>query len=242
MYGPSVRTACLFFLLLLPAVPALARTNNFSTKSLLGLGFRAGVENRPHSDFIVDPQTSASSYSKFYLFEPFLDFGNFVIRLSGGLHSHPTLSGKGTDSNGNFSETSDAHSVAYGIQILLVPYYSENLSQRMYIVVGGGNITTSLKNTRNYASGTSNTEKLSGSGLEYQYGAGYEFYFVQTYSIQFELGYRTLTISKFGYKLGNDLEGIARQKDDTAKSSQTGLVKKFHHDTPYFSVALNLNF
>ncbi|MGZ3695544.1 MAG: hypothetical protein ACXWQO_15650 [Bdellovibrionota bacterium] len=133
MFGPSAKGKLYFLLgLVLALAPSLAeaRAHNFANKSPFGLGFKAGLEKNPKSDFVVFPQTSASSYGKFYAFEPFFDFGNFALRGSASLHPHPLLSGSGSDTNGTFGETSDASSVAFGLQLLLVPFYSQDLSQR----------------------------------------------------------------------------------------------------------------
>ncbi|MGZ3694749.1 MAG: hypothetical protein ACXWQO_11240, partial [Bdellovibrionota bacterium] len=104
------------------------------------------------------------------------------------------------------------------------------------------NFSTSMKNKRTYSSGISYTEKVKGSGQAIKFGMGYEFYFVQNYSFQLELGYSMLTISEFKYSAGNDVEGKTRADGESAVFPQTGLVKKFHLDSPYLSLGLSLNF
>lgn len=243
MSGRSAKLAALLSLALCCAPSAFARTQNFFTGTPLGLGFKAGLEKSPRTDFLVDPQKVDGTYGKFFAFEPFLDFGNFILRVSGALHNYPLFSADGNDASGAFSETSDASSFAYGLQLLLVPYYSENFLHRTYIVLGGSNVSTSLKNSRTYAASSATyTEKAKGSGQEYIAGAGYEFFFVQNYSVQFELGYRKYTVDKFTYGSEGDLTGKSRSQGETVVKADSGLVKKFHHESPYAAFSLNLNF
>lgn len=230
----------LLFLFL--SVPAFARTQNFFTGSPFGFGFKGGLEKRPQLDFISDPQT-VSAYSHFYSVEPFVDFGNFVLRARAALHYHPLFRAAGTDSAGRaFTETSDPGSFAYGLDLLLVPYYAKSGAARTYVVVGASQVSVNAKNIRSYTGGATNTEKVSGSGTEIVGGAGFEFFFVQNYSIQLEAGYRSLTVDSFTYSSESDTSGTAREKGEAVKNPTTGLAKKFHQNTPYITLGLNLNF
>jgi hypothetical protein len=160
------------------------------------------------------------------------------------LHSHPLIKGAGTDTvkAKTFAESSNPSSLGYGIQLMLVPFVSERLTARMYLLLGAGNISTTLKNERTYADGTGYTEKAKGAGQEYMAGVGYEFFCTQNYSLGLEGGYRRFTIDKFGYTGDIDVTGTARSEGEAVRNPATGLVKKFHEDSPYFALALNMNF
>jgi hypothetical protein len=128
-----------FFVLLLLALPAEAKVWNFERGSPLGIGLTAGAQRNPDADVITKPQSTSSSFSPSFGFEPFLDFGKFALRFSGRLHYYPVMSAGGSDPSGTFSETSDMSSFTYGAELWLVPYLSKEKSARIYLKAGIAN-------------------------------------------------------------------------------------------------------
>lgn len=244
MFGRNVKhlLTALFFVSVLCLPVAQARTQNFFTNSMLGLGLRAGLERAPRADFLTDPQSTKASYGPYYSFGPFLDFGNFTLRTNLALHNYPGVTATGTDASGAYSETGDLSAFAYGLQLQLNPYYSEDFRRRLYLAIGGGVSRTTVKNARSYTNGTNLTEKMSGSGQELNVGVGAETFFVQNYSVALELGYRKVTVNSFKYQKGRDLTGQERTEGEAVASQTSGRAKKLHLEGPYLAFALNLNF
>jgi len=220
---------------------AEAKLWNFDSGSPLGLGFVAGVAQNPDSDFVEKPQTTSTSFSHFFGFEPFLDFGNFIIRLSGQLHSYPIYSGGGTAGQGAFTETSDVGSVVFGAHLLLSPYVSESKLSRGFIKLGFSQGIARGENVRTFASGPIYEEKFESRTRELLFGLGYEFFLVQNYSMQIESGFRQSEYEKAEYRSGTDLNGVAKSKGDALVNTAGG-NKKMNNSGAYFSVGLNLNF
>ena len=104
MSGRSVSLLALILVLFAPS-RAHARTQNFLSGTPFGIGFVGGLENRPVSGFAAGNQTTASNYSTFLGFEPFLDLLNVCFRLHVGWHFYPLLSGAGSDTSGSFTES-----------------------------------------------------------------------------------------------------------------------------------------
>jgi hypothetical protein len=227
--------------LLLTAPPAEAKLWNFETGSPLGLGLLVGISQNPDSDFVEKPQNTSASFSHFFGFEPYVDFGNFIIRLSGQLHSYPIFSGRGTASQGAFTETSDVGSVVFGAHLLLLPYVSETKLSRGFIKLGFSQGIARGENVRTFASGPIYEEKFESRTRELLFGLGYEFFLVQNYSLQIESGFRQAEYEKAEYLGGKDLNGVAKTKGDPLLNTNGG-NKKFNSGGAYFSVGLNLNF
>jgi hypothetical protein len=228
-------------LALLPA-PAHAKKSDFYSGIPFGLGFQAGIAPKPSTDLVTKPQSTSSGFSHYFAFEPFLDFGNFELRLTGQFHFLPVVSGSGTDATGAYSENSDASIFLYGAHLLLVPYVSETKTSRAYIKLGYSLASASGKNTRTYtASGNVYTEKFDGHTQELLFGAGFEFFLAQNYSLQFEAGARQMEFNRLSYTEGTDLTGRA-QSSGAPLLTSAGANKALKYTGAYGSVGLNLNF
>ena len=222
---------------------AHARKKNFFSDSPFGLGFKSGLENKPNTDFVtVNPQTTGSDYSYYFAFEPFFDFGNFVIRGTASLHYHPTVRGSGSDTKGIFAETSNAKSVNYGVEIKLVPIGSQDFTRRAYIFAGIANAVVSAESKRTYSTGSAANaiEKVRGTGQEIRGGVGFEAIFTQNYSFELELGYHALSVNEFGYRSTGNIEGATVNVGETARKT-VGRPKGFQQLGPFLSAAFNLN-
>jgi len=242
MCGRSVKPlAALLVLLSLPVSSAYAKRWNFDSGSILGLGLVGGVAQNPESDFVEKPITSSASFSHFFGFEPFLDFGNFILRFSGRLHSYPNFSGSGSAAQGQFTETSDIGSAVLGVHLLLSPYISENKTRRGFIKLGLSQGIARGENVRTFSTGARYNEKIEASTRELLLGIGFEFFLVQNYSMLIETGFRQSEYEKFKYQGGTDINGVAKNKGDIVLNS-TGGAKKFNDSGAYVSIGLNLNF
>lgn len=242
MSGQSAKTlAALLIFLSLPTSSAHAKQWNFDTGSIFGLGLVGGVNQNPGSDFVTKPITTSASFSHFFGFEPFLDFGNFILRFSGKLQSYPVFSGSGSAAQGQFTETSDIGSGIYGVHLLLSPYISENKTRRGFIKLGYSQGIAKGKNVRTFANGARYTEKIEARTSEMLLGIGFEFFLVQNYSMQIESGYRQSEYEKAEHVEGTDVNGVAKNKGDPVLNSAGG-AKKFNDSGVYASVGLNLHF
>lgn len=241
MFAPSARALLFLLLGFLGTATAEAKQWNFESGSPFGIGLLAGVTQNPGSDFVGKPQAINSSFSHYFGFEPFLDFGNFILRASAQLHSYPVFSSTGTAAQGAYSETSDVGSVVFGAHLLLSPYVSESKTSRGFIKLGFSQGIAQGENARTFSSGAKYTEKFEGRTREMLLGIGFEFFLVQNYSMQVESGIRQSEYEKAEYESGTDLNGATKVKGDTLLTD-AGSHKKFNHSGAYFSVGLNLNF
>lgn len=249
MCGRSARPSGLALLALalslLAPLPAHARKHNFLTGSPFALSFIAGAESLPKTSFAAGNTNSASSYSHYFLFAPQFDFLNVVLQPYFGWHFYPAISGSGSDTTGNFVETSQSGNMSYGGRLLLAPWISKDVSRRGYIALGIGMASAKLKNTRSYrdtsgATTNSYTESVNGSGLEMQAGLGFEFFALQNYSLSIEAGYAQRNINAFKHSGSNDVTGTAKNKGDEALD-RNGRNKAFHVWSPYGQLAFTLN-
>lgn len=239
MFGRSAKLACLLALL---SAPAHAKKSDFYSGIPFGLGFQAGIAPKPSTDLVTKPQSASSGFSHYFAVEPFLDFGNFELRLTGQFHFLPAVSGSGTDSTGAYAENSDTSFFLYGAHLVLVPYLSDTKTSRAYIKLGYSLASASGKNTRTYtASGDVYTEQFDGHTQELLFGAGFEFFLAQNYSLQFEAGARQMEFGHLSYTGGTDLSGHA-QSSGAPLLTATGANKKLNYTGAYGSVGLNLNF
>lgn len=233
-----------FFLFSFFAVPcALAKKFTFESMSPFGLGLRAGLAEAPEQSFTVDPQTTSSSYSKFYGLEPFADFGNFALHGSFLLHKHPLFSGSGSDTGTSFSESSDASSTTYGLRLLLIPHRFTNDRARIYVGFGGGIASLSASNTRSYknaAGVVTNTysEKVKSSSQYLESFLGFEFFLVQNYSLGIEAGYRNMRFDSPEYANDKNVRGQTVVEGSEVKAAN-GTILAFSQSG--FNTALNFN-
>ncbi len=240
MFGRNVSFLLLFLLCYSPL--AQAKKWTFVTGSPFGVGLLTGVSAGPDTDLVVKPQTQNRSFSHFYGFEPFLDFGNFAIRLSGQVHYHPIVSGGGTSGGANFTETSDVTTLLYGGQLLLAPYISEGQTTRAFLKMGLSHAKAFGKNKRTFADGGPiYTEKFDGKTRELSFSGGLEFFLVQNYSLQLEGGFRQIEFEKLTYSGGTDLNGTTRTAGETMYKPDL-TQKKLNYSGAYFAAGLNLNF
>ena len=243
MFGRSASSLLVALLLLVPT-QAKARTQNFTTGSPLGLGVLAGLENRPHTAFAAGNQTTTSNYSSYFAFEPFFDLVNVCFRGHVGWHFYPEANGQGTDRYGSFTESRNAGSLELGARVLLSPFLGAKADSRLYFVIGVGNTTVKLKNSRKYTSGRYfnqvNVEQLQGSGVELNGGLGFEFFLVQNWSLQIEGGYADRTVSTFKYSTSTDVQGSTVSSSTTATDS-AGNNKGFQVWSPYGQLVMNIN-
>jgi hypothetical protein len=204
MSARSGSLALLFLCLLLAPTQAHARTQNFFTGSPLGLGLVGGLENRPTNDFAAGNPTTPSNFSSYFGVEPFLDLGNICFRGHVSWHFYPLLSSSGSDTNGSFTESSDAGSLGYGARALMSPWIGKDARSRFYFVIGVNDAVVKVKNERKYLTGTqagrTNREELQGSGVELNGGIGFETFLVQNWSIAFEGGYTNRSVKTFHYR------------------------------------------
>jgi len=247
MFGRSVRrpsALLLLFIFLCGPTQAIAKKRNFVNGLPFGVGFAGGIEKPPQSNFAAGTQTASSSYSKYFAVQPFFDLVNVAFRLTLGWHFYPLLNGAGTDTHGNFTESSDGGSFDYGARILLAPYVNHALDQRVYFILGMGQSLVKLKNIRKYSSGTfagqSFSEQVQGTGLETNAGVGYEFFVLQNYSLQLEAGYAQREADSFKYRTSTD---VANQTHPSGAEDldAAGRPRGFHVWSPYAQIVLNLN-
>lgn len=237
MYGRSVSAFGLLILLLSPA-PALARKQSLVSGAPIGIGFATGAERAPKTDFA----SGTAGYGHYFLFMPYFDLLNITFQPYAGWHFYPTQNGTGTEGGLAFTESSSAGNFSYGLRLMLSPFISKNYDARGYFVLGAGNATVKASNSRTFtASGIVNNEKVTGSGLEMQAGAGMEFILVQNYSLQIEGGYVQRNVDGFGYSSTTDVNGVARNDGDDVIGTN-GRKRAFHVWSPYLQLALNLNF
>jgi|GEM_PF-6040329 len=246
MFGRSA-SACLGLLLLLPSTQAYAKKKNFLSGAPIGIGFVAGVEQPPSSGFVSgNNKASVSSFSHYFLFQPYFDLVNITFQPYVGWHFYPDQRGLSSDAGGTFTETSSAGSFSYGLRIMLSPFIGPSAESRAYFVLAAGMASAKLRNVRSYVNAAGNitsvnTEKVSGSGLELGAGAGVEFFLVQNYSLQIEGGYIQRNINSFKYSSNIDTAGATRADgEDVLNADRRN--KGFHVWSPYLQLALNLNF
>lgn len=244
MFGRSASAlvALLFFF----PISSAAKRVNLASGAPVGLGFVAGLEQRPRSSFAAGNQTTTSNYSNYFLFQPYFDLLNIVFQPYVGWHFYPDLNGAGIDTRGQFTENSQAGNFSYGMRIMLSPYLASNMESRAYFVLAAGMANAKLKNTRIYrnASGqvtNSYTERVNGTGVELSAGVGFEFLLLQNYFMQIEAGYSQRNIPLFKYATDTDSGGNTRASGDDVTDAY-GNKKGFHLWSPYVQLALNLNF
>lgn len=241
MYGRNAS----FILLLLALLPLSAQAKNYSLSKgrAFGIGFKAGAEMKPSYSPISGTN---SNFSRFFVVEPTIDFSSFILRLSAGLHYHPLRKSSGTNSVGNYSDSSENSSFHYGLQALFVPYVSESDKSRLYFFLGLGQAIASLSNKRNYLDASGNTtlsykEKLRGTKEELNAGLGFETMLVQNYSFAIEAGYRLVNFDRLTYDGTTDLAGTPWQNGDVAKNTN-GTNKEFNLSGAFLALGINLHF
>lgn len=246
--GPTLPLAPVLLILaaaLLSPGAAHARKHNFITGSPFAMGFSAGAEQVPKTAFAAGTPRSDSSYSHYFLFQPQFDFLNVVLQGYFGWHFYPAISGSGSDTAGNFVETSNSGNMSYGARVLLAPWISRDLTRRGYIALGLGMASAKLKNTRSYRNtngDTTNTysESVNGSGLEMQAGLGVEVMALQNYSLSLEAGYAQRNINGFKLSGTSDITGAART-DGAESLDANGRKKGFHVWSPYVQLGFTLH-
>ncbi len=236
MFARSVKY---FVLIVLLPLTAEAKTINFLTGSPFGMGVLGGVSQNPSSDLVSKPYTEKSDYSYFAGLDPFLDFGNFVIK--GHIQYHNLSILTGPTGSTLFSDTSDSELFLYGGSLLLVPFLSADGKFRFYFR-GGVNLASLVgENARTYSSGAKYLEKFSGSGLEKQGALGIEMLLVQNYSMALEFGYRELTFDTLQMDSGTGLDGTTQLAGSDLVTAN-GTKKSLKYNGMFASLALNLNF
>jgi hypothetical protein len=233
--------SALLLALLLFAPSAHARKWTFETGGPFGLGLSMGAAQSPDTDLVEPPRSTSMSFSHFFGFSPFVDFGAVGFGLSGQLHSYPVVSGTGTDVQGTFSETSDVSSFLYGAHLRLSPFLSEDKRKRVYIKISLAKAIAQGENVRTYASGTAFSEKFKGDTRELLAAAGFEFFFVQNYSMAVELGFRQLEFPELKHEKGTALDGSPRSQG-AVLANDSGTNRKLNQTGPFISLGLNLNF
>jgi hypothetical protein len=236
MFARSVKLLALIFLFPLPAE---AKTINFLTGSPFGLGILGGVSQNPSSDLVEKPYTEKSDYSYFAGIDPFLDFGNFVIK--GHIQYHNLSILTGPTGSLLYSDTSDAGLFLYGGSLLLVPFLSADGKFRFYFRGGANLASVEGENARTYSTGAKYLQKFSGSGLEKQGALGLEILMVQNYSVALEFGYRELTFDTLQLDSGTGLDGSTLLAGSDLLTTN-GTKKSMKYNGLFASLALNLNF
>ncbi len=245
MCGRSV-SPLLFALLLIFFAPlsAQARKQSFVTGSPFGIGFAAGGEKVPVSSFAAPPTGSKPGTSYYFLFMPRFDFYNVVLQAYAGWHFYPKITGAGTQGTRYFTDASQSGNLSYGARVMLSPFINKDATGRGYLVLGIGQASAKLKNTRTYTAtngdSTSYTENVSGSGLETQLGLGAEFFVLQNYSMGLEAGYTQRNINSFNHDGTNDVTGAVVEKGAEALDSNER-NKAFHVWSPYVQLSITLN-
>jgi hypothetical protein len=244
MSGRSTSAVALALLFAFAPARAFAKTVTFYTGVPFGLGVVAGIANRPTTDFVTGNKTSASNYSDYFGVEPFFDAGNVVIRGTAAWHLYPLASGAGSDTHGNFTDSSEASSFDYGLRVELAPYVSQDARSRFYLVVGVFDTLVKLTNNRKYTSGgnagTTYSAQLQGSSVGVNGGIGFEFFLIQNWSIALEAGYTGAAVGTFHYRTSTDEANNTVSSASVAQDS-AGNNKGFKSYSPYGQVVLNLN-
>lgn len=245
MYEQNAKKPLLFFILsiflLLMQNTAQAKITTFASGVPLGFGLKGGLSQKPTSDVLSATQTS-SSVGYFYAFEPFLDLEKVILRGSFSYNKHPLMKGSGSDSVGAYAETSDAYSYSYAFHLLLAPFINKKLNTRGYFLFGYGSGKTFIKSERTYtATSTSYLEKALGKKQEVLLGAGFEFIFIQNYSLQLEAGYRFLRFDRLTHESASDLAGNPKTPGEVLMDA-SGTQKKFDLTGYFASVGFNINF
>ncbi|MCO5144291.1 MAG: hypothetical protein M9962_14480 [Oligoflexia bacterium] len=234
--------SCIVVLLILLFLPinSFAKKHTFDSGIPLSLGFFISAGEKPKTN-LVGPTASANrSYSHVLGFEPTVDFGFFAIRTSISLHPYPIYSASGTNGVGTYSETADPTSVQYGADFIFAPLISKDNQKRMYVFGGYRLGKIQITSKRTYTNGQSYDEKLSGSGNTILAGLGFEFFFVQNYSLRLESGIRQNVFSDLSYE-----DGSTNLSGATATSPArdgNGKKKALEDNSGYVSFGLNLHF
>jgi hypothetical protein len=230
-----------FFFLFLCLLPALAhaKTINFSTGSDFGLGLLGGASQNPSSDLVTAPYYHRSDYSYFAGVEPYLDFGNFLLRMNLQYHNLGVLSGP-TDSN-TYNDTSDSQIILIGGSLVLVPFLSQDQKLRSYFRLGGGLASLSGENARTYSSGAKYFENFSADAINYEGSVGFEVLFIQNYSLALEFGYRELVFDTIQFESGTSLTGTTQIKGQDLETSG-GTKKSLKYNGAFATLGFNLNF
>lgn len=228
----------LFALFLLPSVSE-GKTINFLTGSPFGLGLVGGVAQNPTSDLVSKPYSEKSDYSYFAGLDPFLDFGNFILKAHVHYHNLSVLTGP--TGSLTYSDTSDSQLLLYGGSLLLVPFLSANKEFRAYFRFGANLASLGGENARTYATGAKYTEKFTASGVDKQGALGLEILLVQNYSLAAEFGYRELSFDKIQFESGTALDGSSQIEGADLVNAQ-GTFKSLKYNGAFASLALNLNF
>lgn len=234
-----IRTFFLLLALLFLPNASEGKTINFLTGSPFGLGLVGGISQNPSSDLVSKPYTEKSDYSYFGGIDPFLDFGNFILKGHFQYHNLGVLTGP--TGSLTYTDTSDSELLLYGGSLLLVPFLSENKQFRAYFRFGANLASLSGENARTYSTGAKYTEKFTASGVDKQGALGLEILLVQNYSLAAEFGYRELAFDKIQFESGTALDGSTQQAGADLVN-ETGTLKSLKYNGIFASLALNLNF
>ncbi len=227
-------------LLLTASGPAFAKKNTFDNRSGVGFSFRGGATVLPQTDFVVRPQSATHNYSTFAGFDPFVDFGNFVIRGQVTAAIPPDVQGSGA----GFTEKSESVVLMYGGQLQLVPFINQARTARLYMAGGLGLATIYLTNTRVYSSGGTQTSYTSRARTTVPYTSaalGFETFLVQNYVFQLEGGYRNLRAHELNLTTSGDVRGQTPGNGSVARDD-VGTPQSYSFSGIYASIAFSLMF
>jgi len=227
-----------FFLFLFYGPIAHAKVWNFSSGAAFGIGLKGIVSQVPVTD-VVDKATAGRTYSRGFSLEPFFDFRNFGIRLIAQGILPPIYNNSGAFSG--FSDTADFYLAQYGLHLQLNPFVSNDNRRRVFLKAGYSLGTLNGENKRTYTNGLTFEEKYSGSTTEILAALGFEFFFVQNYSLSWELGYTQSEVTELSYKGGTNLTGVEKEKG-LPLLTDGGLNRKINLNSGYLGIGLNLNF
>lgn len=217
---------------------AEAKVWNFDSGAAFGLGFRGVAAKAPSTD-VIDNASALQSFSKGFSFEPFFDFGNFVVRLVGQGYFPPNYSNAGVVSS--YSDTADFYLTQYGLHIQLCPFVSNDNRRRLFLKAGYSFASLKGENVRTYTDGRSFQEKYTGSGTEILAATGFEFFLAQNYTLSWEVGYTMSEVKELSYQEGTNLTGVEQRKGAPLLTTG-GANRKVNLGGPYLGLGLNLNF
>ncbi|NUM88920.1 MAG: hypothetical protein HUU37_06935 [Bdellovibrionales bacterium] len=244
MCGRRTDPALLLALALFTGIPAWAKKSTFDNRSGIGFTLRGGATAAPEMDFAARPQSSARGYAVLAGIDPFVDFGNFVIRGQAAVVLPPDVQGTGGSGTGAFGDKAESTVLLYGGQLQLIPWISQARTSRIYLAGGLGLATIYVTQTRTYTGGATSVSYTAKARTTRPYttGAmGLEAFLVQNYVLQIEGGYRDLHAHELHYTTSGDARGATPGTGAVARDDQ-GTPQAYGFSGLYASVAFSLVF
>jgi hypothetical protein len=184
------------------------RTKNFDQADL-NLTFGLGAESAAKTS-LIENASNGNSYSTSMMVGIGWDLGPFGIRVHGRIPRHSVAEYSGSNSIGAYRDTSTVSGYAYGGSLVLFPFDINSTVARLFFRGSVEQMSLTTRNERIFSSGTSYSEKATGSTTALALSFGAEFFLLQNYVMGLEGGYRRASIDQWKNKnSGTNLEGAA---------------------------------